>query len=131
MSDIRALFAGLGDLRSELTALGRFLLSVVDQETEMLQIATRIPAGRSARLDAALAAFVDGIKAELCDWIETWAPTLTREHCAVLAAIGIDSLLGARLAAGLFPQAGTVPDDIYLAEWTTMLATRIESLSGS
>ena len=32
MRDIRALFAGLGDLRSELTMLGRYMLSVLDEE---------------------------------------------------------------------------------------------------
>src|SRR6478735_12160639 len=31
MRDIRALFAGLGDLRAELTVLGRYLLTVVDE----------------------------------------------------------------------------------------------------
>ena len=53
MHDIRALFAGLGDLRAELTALGRYLLTVIDEETELLQIAARTPAGRSSRLDTA------------------------------------------------------------------------------
>ncbi|HET6732484.1 helix-turn-helix domain-containing protein, partial [Mycobacterium sp.] len=31
MRDIRALFAGLGDLRSELTMLGRYVLTVLDE----------------------------------------------------------------------------------------------------
>ena len=34
MHDIRALFAGLGDLRTELTLLCRYLLTVLDQESE-------------------------------------------------------------------------------------------------
>ena len=58
MRDIRALFAGLDDLRAELTVLGRYLLTVVDEEIELLQIAARTPAGRSARLDTAYAALV-------------------------------------------------------------------------
>ena len=33
MHDIRALLAGLGDLHTELTVLGRYLLTVIDQET--------------------------------------------------------------------------------------------------
>ena len=59
MRDIRALFAGLGDLRAELTVLGRYLLTVVDEEIELLQIAARTPAGRSARLDTAYAALIE------------------------------------------------------------------------
>src|ERR1700710_1980776 len=35
MHDIRSLFAGLGDLRTELTLLGRDLLTVVDEETQL------------------------------------------------------------------------------------------------
>src|SRR2546426_10131943 len=45
MHDIRALFAGLDDLHAELTVLGRYLLTVIDQELELLQIAARTPTG--------------------------------------------------------------------------------------
>jgi AcrR family transcriptional regulator len=130
MRDIRALFAGLGDLRAELTVLGRYLLTVVDEETELLQIAARTPAGRSTRLDTAYAALVDGLNAELTDWITAWAPTLTRQHCAVLAALGINCLLGTRFATSLFHQSTPrIADDRYLNEWTALIATRIESAS--
>jgi len=129
MRDIRALFAGLGDLRAELTVLGRYLLSVVDEEIQLLQIAARTPAGQSARLDTAHAALVEGLNAELADWIAAWAPTLDEEDRAVLAALGVNGILGARLATSFFhqPEART-PDDRYLTEWTALLATRIETL---
>jgi hypothetical protein len=39
MHDIRSLFAGLGDLHTELTLLGRYLLSVIDEESPLLQMA--------------------------------------------------------------------------------------------
>ncbi|MDT5363487.1 MAG: hypothetical protein QOC69_5249 [Mycobacterium sp.] len=129
MRDIRTLFAGLGDLRAELTALGRYLLTVVDEEIELLQIAARTPAGRSARLDTAYAALVDGLNAELADWIAAWGPKLTQQECEVLAALGVNGILGARFATSLFHQpVARVPDDRYLAEWTALLATRIEML---
>jgi hypothetical protein len=80
MHDIRALFAGLDDLHAELTVLGRYLLTVIDQELELLQIATRTPAGLSDRLDTAYAALVDGLTAELAGWIAAWGPTLTKQH---------------------------------------------------
>jgi AcrR family transcriptional regulator len=129
MRDIRALFAGLGDLHAELTVLGRYLLSVIDEEIQLLQIAARTPAGQSARLDTAYAALIDALNAELADWIGAWAPTLTPPDRAVLAALGVNGILGARFATSLFhqPQA-RVPDDRYLTEWTALLATRIEAL---
>jgi AcrR family transcriptional regulator len=130
MHDIRALFAGLGDLRAELTALGRYLLTVVDEEIELLQIAARTPAGRSARLDSACSALVAGINAELAEWITAWAPALPEQECEVLAALGINSILGTRFETSLFHQpAARIPDDRYLIEWTALLATRIETPS--
>jgi AcrR family transcriptional regulator len=129
MHDIRALFAGLGDLHAELTVLGRYLLNVLDEERELLQIAARTPAGRSPRLDTAYAALVDGLNAELADWITAWAPTLTSDQCQVLAALGLNSILGARFATSLFHESEPrIPDDRYLAEWTALLAGRIAAL---
>lgn len=129
MRDIRALFAGLGDLHAELTVLGRYLLSVIDEELQLLQIAARTPAGQSARLDTAYAALIDGLNAELADWITTWAPALAKDDRAVLAALGVNGILATRFTTSLFHQSDArVPDDRYLAEWTAILATRIQAL---
>jgi AcrR family transcriptional regulator len=131
MRDIRALFAGLGDLHAELTVLGRYLLSVVDEEMQLLQIAARTPAGQSDRLDTAYAALVDGLHAELADWITAWAPTLSKGDGAVLAALGVNGILGARFATSLFHHATPrIADDRYLVEWTSLLATRLEQIQG-
>lgn len=96
MRDIRALFAGLGDMHAELTVLGRYLLSVIDEEIELLQIAARTSAGRSARLDTAYAALVDTLNAELAEWITVWAPTIAQQQAKVLAALGVNGVLGPR-----------------------------------
>lgn len=129
MRDIRALFAGLGDLHAELTVLGRYLLSVIDDEIQLLQIAARTPAGQSTRLDTAYAALIDGLNAELADWITTWAPALAKDDRAVLAALGINAILATRFTTSLFRQSDTrVSDDRYLTEWTALLATRIQPL---
>ncbi|CAN5156979.1 TetR/AcrR family transcriptional regulator [soil metagenome] len=130
MRDIRAMFAGLGDLRTELTLLGRYLLSVVDEEIELLQIAARTPTGRSARLDTAYAAFIGGLNAELADWISTWAPTLCEQQRSALAALGVNGILGMRFATTLFHQGeALVPDDQYLAEWTRLFVARFEAIA--
>lgn len=129
MRDIRALFAGLGDLHAELTVLGRYLLSVIDDEIQLLQIAARTPAGQSARLDTAYAALIDGLNAELADWITTWAPALDKDNRDVLAALGVNGILATRFTTSLFHQTDArVPDDRYLTEWTALLATRIQAL---
>jgi AcrR family transcriptional regulator len=129
MRDIRALFAGLGDLRSELTMLGRYLLAVLDEETQLLQIAARTPSDRSARLNDAYAALFDALYTELADWVTDWAPRISQQDAAAIAAIGVNALLGKRATSTLFHAPGTdIPDEQYIAEWTATLANRIESL---
>jgi AcrR family transcriptional regulator len=129
MHDIRSLFAGLGDLRTELTLLGRYLLAVLDEESQLLQIAARTPTERSARLDNAYAALVDGLCTELADWLTGWAPNITQEDAATIAAVGVNALLGKRATRTLFhATAADVPDERYIPEWTAMLAVRIQEL---
>jgi AcrR family transcriptional regulator len=128
MHDIRALFAGLGDLRIELTMLGRYVLSVLDEEAELLQVAARTPPEQSARLNSAYAALIGGLNAEVADWIEGWAPKISAADARTIAAVGVNALLGKRAAGALFhnPETG-VSDEQYLAQWTAMLAGHIQS----
>jgi AcrR family transcriptional regulator len=127
MHDVRALFAGLGDFRSELTVLGRYLLTVIDQEVELLQIAARTPAGISRRLDTAYAALTDSLIAELTDWVASWGPELSEGECATIAAVGVNALLGMRVATKVFGRNEVaITDDEYLAEWNVLLAARIK-----
>jgi AcrR family transcriptional regulator len=129
MRDIRALFSGLGNLPNELTMLGRYILAVLDEESQLLQIASRIPPNLSTRLNDAYAALVNGLYAELTDWVTGWAPNISREHASAIAAIGVDALHGKRATGTLFHvRAAGITDEQYIAEWTAMLASRIESL---
>ncbi|BBX36579.1 TetR family transcriptional regulator [Mycolicibacterium mageritense DSM 44476 = CIP 104973] len=128
MHDIRAMFAGLGDLRTELTLLGRYLLNVIDDESQLLQIAARTPTDRAARLNDAYAALIDGLYTELDDWIHGWAPTMDSAESRTIATLGINALLGKRATAMFFhAEAAEAPDDRYLAEWTAILADRISN----
>lgn len=128
MHDIRTLFAGLGDLRIELTMLGRYVLTVLDEETQLLQIAARTPPEQSPRLNHAYAALIDGLRAEVADWIKGWAPDIDDHDARAVAAVAVDALLGKRSASAVFRVPATDNDEHYIAEWTTMLAGRIEAL---
>lgn len=129
MRDIRALFAGLGDLQSELTMLGRYVLAVLDEETQLLQIASRLPADRSTRLNNAYAALFDGLRAELADWVKGWVPHISKQDAEAIGAVAVNALLGKRATSTLFhaPEK-EIPDEQYIAQWTAMLASRIEAL---
>ena len=126
MHDISALFAGRGDLRTELSLLCRYLITVLEQESEFLQVAARTPAEESPRLTDAYAALVDGLYSELGDWITGGAPTLDPAETKRIAAIGIDALLGRRISRIVF-HANHIDtnDEHYITDWTDMIANRI------
>lgn len=129
MHDIRTLFAGLGDLRIELTMLGRYVLTVLDEETQLLQIAARTPPDQSPRLNNAYAALIEGLYAEVADWIRGWVPKISDHDAKAVAAVGVDALLGKRMTITVFRVPATdMQDEDYIAEWTTMLAGHIEAL---
>jgi AcrR family transcriptional regulator len=129
MHDIRTLFAGLGDLRIELTMLGRYVLTVLDEETQLLQIAARTPPDQSPRLNNAYAALVEGLYAEVADWIKGWVPNISTQDATAIAAVGVDALLGNRATNTVFRvRAMDMQDEDFIAEWTAMLAGRVEAL---
>jgi AcrR family transcriptional regulator len=129
MHDIRTLFAGLGDLRIELTMLGRYVLTVLDEETQLLQIAARTPPDQSLRLNNAYAALIEGLHAEVADWIKGWVSKTSDEDAKAIAAVGVDALLGKRATNTVFRAPATdLQDEHYIAEWTAMLAGRVEAL---
>jgi AcrR family transcriptional regulator len=130
MRDIRALFAGLGDLRSELTMLGRYMLAVLDEETQLLQIASRVPSDRSrARLTDAYAALFDGLYTQMADWVHSWVPGVSTTSAATIGSVAVNALVGKRATSTLFGTAATdLPDEQFIAEWTALLESRIQSL---
>lgn len=129
MHDISALFAGQGDLRTELTLLGRYLMSVLDQESELLQVTARSTPTASSRLTEACAALIDSLYSQLADWITVCAPKLAPGGAKRLAVVGINALVGKRATRIVFGAPGVdTPDDEYIADWTAMLADRIQSI---
>jgi AcrR family transcriptional regulator len=129
MHGMRALFAGLGDLRSELTMLGRYILTVLDDERQLLQMSSAVPWQMRRRLNDAYAALFEGLSAELADWVKAWAPQVGKQEAARVAGLGVNALLGKRAIATIFrADALDVADDQYLREWTAMLANRIQTM---
>ncbi|MGH3725833.1 MAG: TetR/AcrR family transcriptional regulator [Mycobacterium sp.] len=129
MQDIRSLFVGLGDLRNELTMLGRYVLAVLEEESQLFQLAASVPAGRPERLTNALAALFDSVYTELAEWIRGWAPSAAPEEATAIAVLGVNALMGKRVANGLLASTGVATsDEDFVAEWTSTLAARIEPL---
>lgn len=126
MRDIRMLFRGVGDLRTDLTLLGRYLTAVIDEEQQFLTIAANTPGGKSTRLTAAYGALLHGLHADLAELAGNWGPNIPKEDIEAISVVGIDALLGNRVSILLDGREQAISDDRFLAEWTTMLTCRIE-----
>src|SRR6201992_2514610 len=63
MHDISALFAGQGGLRP-----ARYLNSVLDRESQLLQVTARSTSDVSSRLTDAYAALIESLYSQLTDW---------------------------------------------------------------
>jgi hypothetical protein len=58
-----------------------------------------------------------------------WIPTISRQDAAAIAGVGVNALHGKRATSTVFREPGAaMSDEQYIAEWTAMLASRIESL---
>jgi hypothetical protein len=52
-------------------------------------------------LDTAYRALIDGLTAELTDWITAWTPSSSPDQIRVLSALALNSILGLQLARSL------------------------------
>lgn len=126
MRDIRMLFRGVGDLRTDLTLLGRYLTAVIDEEQQFLTIAANTPGNQSVRLTAAYGALLHGLHADLSELTSNWGPDIPADDVESIAVVGVNALLGNRVSILLDGREQSISDDRFLAEWTTMLTCRIE-----
>ena len=97
--------------------------------TQLTAPRSQPPRRRTLRpIGPSYAALVDGLYGELADWIKGCAPELTEADAKRIAIVGVNALLGKRATRIVFhtPQVDT-PDEEFVADWTAMLAGRIES----
>lgn len=129
LRDIRQIFEGLTDLRSELTVLCRYTLSVIDEEAQLLRIVSSELRDRPRKLADTLAALVGESYAGMAQWILRRAPQADPGAARGVAAVALDALFGHRMMPQLLgAQTVSIDDDLFVAEWVTLVAARVENL---
>lgn len=129
LRDIRQIFEGLTDLRSELTVLCRYTLSVIDEEAQLLRIVSSELRDRPRRLADALAGLVGESYAGMTDWILRRVPDADPVVAQGIATVALNALFAHRTMPHMLgASVGAVEDDVLVAEWVTMVAARVESL---
>lgn len=124
LRDIRRLFTGVGDLRTELTVTARYVLAELTSESVLLQVLATEARGRPQLVDAAVTALVDDTYAEFAVWLsESWA--VPPERARALTAVAMGALVAHRLMCGLFPGRPGVDDETFVAAWTDTFAAAL------
>lgn len=130
LQDIRQIFAGLTDLRSELTVMGRYTLEVLDEESQLLRILSSELHDRPRSLADTLARLVEDSYVGLADWVQGLISPAGRPQAEDIAIVALNALFAYRTmphSVGVQPLAMT--DDRIIAEWVEMVAGRIERVS--
>ncbi|HEY9315182.1 helix-turn-helix domain-containing protein [Williamsia sp.] len=129
LRDIRQIFEGLTDLRSELLVLGRYTLEVIDEESQLLRIASSELRNRPQKLTDTFAALIEETYGGMSDWVAQRAPAAGRDQAEAIAAVALNALFAHRTMRDfLGVQPLSVEDGALIAEWVELIAGRIESL---
>lgn len=132
LRDIRQIFEGLTDLRSELTVFGRYTLGVIDEEAQLLRIVSSELRDRPRKLAETFAALVEDTYTGMAAWIRRRVPSAAEHDAEAVAAVALNSLFAHRTMRHLFDvQPLALDDDRVIGEWVTMVAARIETLGSS
>lgn len=129
LRDIRQIFEGLTDLRSELTVLCRYTLSVIDEEAQLLRIVSSELRDRPRKLADTLAGLVGESYTGMTEWILRRAPDTDPAIARSVAAVALSALFAHRtMPQFLGAKFMSIDDDALVDEWVSMVAARVESL---
>lgn len=113
LSDIRRLFAGLGDLRMEMVVIGRYVLTELESEHDLLRVL--VLESHHPLVEEALCRLVDSTFAEFADWLAE-ASGLAPARAAEVSKVALGALLAWRLLPGPELTAET-----YVEIWADMV----------
>jgi AcrR family transcriptional regulator len=125
LRDIRHVFAGVGDLRTELTLTARYALAELDNETELLRILASEARIRPELVEGAVQQIITATYSSFAGWLRHHV-AVPPEKAGAIAAVGLGALLSSRLLRVLL---GTdpigVPDDALVDTWVDMLLSQL------
>jgi AcrR family transcriptional regulator len=127
LRDLQRILTGLGDLRSELTVLGRYALAELDSEADLLRIVLSEARSRPELVDTAINQLIRATYAGFADWLRDRAD-LPPGRAESLAAVGLGSLFSTRLLRLLLGRDPIeVGEDDFLNTWVDTMYAQITS----
>jgi len=124
LRDIRRVFDSLGDLTAELTVTARYVLTELDNESELLRILASEARNRPELLETAVERLINTTYSGFAA-----TPAISDEQAAAVAAVGLGSLLSSRLVGHVLGVTLPVDDEVFVGTWVTMMHAAIEGAS--
>jgi AcrR family transcriptional regulator len=122
LRDIRRVLAPVGDLRAELILTARYVLAELDSESELLRIIALEARNRKRLLTTAVDQLVSSTFEGFAAWIEERAErAIPAPEARGIAAVGLSSLLGARLLRDVIGVPSPVEDETLVETWVAMM----------
>jgi AcrR family transcriptional regulator len=129
LREIRRVLTPLGDLKSELTLIARYILAELDSESDLLRLLASEARNRPQLLRIAVEKLVSSTFEGFATWIGERAerPTSSEEATAI-ASLGLGALLSSRLLSDVLGIPAQVDDETLLDTWVALM---VVALAGS
>lgn len=122
LREIRKVLTPLGDLKSELILIARYILAELDSESELLRILTTEARNRPQLLTSAVDQLVSSTLNGFAAWIgERSDSPISDTQATALAALGLGSLLSNRLLRDLLGMPAQVDDETLVDTWVALM----------
>jgi len=129
LRDIRQVFAGIGDVESQLAITARYYLAELDSQADLLRLLAAEARRRPDLLSSAVNHLVACTYEDFADWLGQADPQAPRERVRAVSAIGLGALLASRLTRDVLGVGSSgVSDEVLVATWTQMMARALDGL---
>jgi len=127
LRDIRQVFAGIGDVKSQLAITARYYLAELDSQADLLRLLVAEARRKPDLLTSAVDHLVARTYEDFAEWLGLAAPQAPRERVRAVSAIGLGALLASRLTRDVLGTGSPgVSDETLVATWTEMMARTLE-----
>jgi AcrR family transcriptional regulator len=131
LREIRNVLGSLGDLKAELTLTARYVLAELDSESELLRILAAEARNRPQLLTTAVDELVNSTFTGFATWISERAERpIPDSEAKAIAAVGLGSLLSARLLRDVLNIPSQVEDETFIDTWVKIMLTTLDQSEG-
>ena len=126
LREIRRVLTPLEDLTAELTLTARYLLTELDNESELLRILASEARNRPQLLTVAVEQLVSSTFRDFAGWLtERIERPISEQEAHTIAAVALGSLFSSRLLRDVLGVAIEADDERLISTWVRMLTATV------